>query len=153
PFLVMSLVLLGSSTYATVRRDGWWVNKLVTVVASGIAFLAISQVDPLMLKRLICIMSFSAGGGIPVPPSAQMTWSGWANPYLPGWRGVLTDGVTDGGRVKLGLWYVGEDRNTPYDGSTETPNPHNERTRIHVPVLTADVRFSDRLGLQAAVTI
>jgi hypothetical protein len=38
PFLVTSLVLLGSSTYATVRRDGWWVNKLVTLVAGGIAF-------------------------------------------------------------------------------------------------------------------
>jgi hypothetical protein len=61
--------------------------------------------------------------------------------------------VTDGGRLKLGVWYVSEDRNTPYDGSTETPNPHNERTRIHVPVLTVDARFTDQFGIQAAITI
>jgi len=64
----------------------------------------------------------------------------------------LTEGVTDG-RFKVGAWYVSEDRSTPYDGSTETENPHNERTRIRVPLLTVDARFSDQVGIQAAVTI
>jgi hypothetical protein len=61
--------------------------------------------------------------------------------------------VTDGGRFKLGAWYVSEDRDTPYDGSTETPNLHDERTRIHVPLVTFDKRFTDQLGVQVAVTI
>ena len=64
----------------------------------------------------------------------------------------MTEGVTDG-RFKVGAWYVSEDRNTPYDGSTKTENPHNERTRIRVPLLTVDARFSDQVGIQAAVTI
>ena len=57
------------------------------------------------------------------------------------------------GRVKVGAWYVSEDRSTPYDGSTETQNPHDERTRIRVPLLTLDVRLTDQLGVQAALTI
>jgi hypothetical protein len=60
--------------------------------------------------------------------------------------------VTDG-RFKVGAWFVSEDRDIPYDGSTKTDNPHNERTRIRVPVATFDARFTDQLGVQAAVTI
>jgi hypothetical protein len=48
---------------------------------------------------------------------------------------------------------VSEDRKTPYDGSTETDNPHNERTQIRVPLVTADVRLTGRVGVQAAVTL
>ena len=44
---------------------------------------------------------------------------------------MLTDGVTSG-RVQAGVWLLAENRDTPYDGSTETANPLRERTTIHV---------------------
>jgi hypothetical protein len=64
----------------------------------------------------------------------------------------LTEGVTDS-RFKLGAWFVAEDRNTVYDGSSEVDNPHNERTQIRVPLMTLDVRFSQQFGIQGAVTL
>ena len=74
------------------------------------------------------------------------------DPYLPGWRGVLTDGVTMG-RFKVCAWLVGEDRDTAFDGSTEVDNPLRERTRILLPLATFDVRLTDRVGMQVAATI
>lgn len=65
---------------------------------------------------------------------------------------MLTEGVT-GGRFKVGAWFVGEDRDTAFDGSTEVDNPHRERTRILVPLLTFDVRVTDRIGVQVAATV
>jgi hypothetical protein len=64
----------------------------------------------------------------------------------------LTEGVT-GSRFKLGAWLVAEDRDDAYDGSTQVENPHRERTRIRVPLLTIDLRITDRFGVQAAATI
>jgi hypothetical protein len=64
----------------------------------------------------------------------------------------LTDGVTDG-RIKLGAWLVAEDRDRAFDGSSEVENLMQERTRIMVPLLTLDVRLSERLGIQAAASV
>ena len=58
-----------------------------------------------------------------------------------------------GSRVKLGAWLVAEDRNDAYDGSSEVDNPMQERTHIRVPLITLDVRLTDRFGVQAAATI
>jgi len=60
---------------------------------------------------------------------------------------VLTDGLTRS-RVQFSGWLVAEDRNTPYDGSAQTPNPLQERTRVRVYLLTADVRFTKMFGVQ-----
>jgi hypothetical protein len=48
---------------------------------------------------------------------------------------------------------VAEDRDTAYDGSSETDNPLQEHTTIRVPLLTVDVRFTEQFGIQAATTI
>ena len=64
----------------------------------------------------------------------------------------MTDGVV-GSRVKLGAWLVAEDRDAAYDGSTEVENPLRERTQIRVPLLTVDVRLTERFGVQAAATV
>jgi hypothetical protein len=64
----------------------------------------------------------------------------------------LTEGVTSE-RFKVGAWLVAEDRDTAFDGSAKVENPREERTRIRVPLVTVDVRFTDRFGLQAAATI
>jgi hypothetical protein len=64
----------------------------------------------------------------------------------------LTEGVTNG-RFKMGAWLVGEDRDTAFDGSRKVENLHRERTRILVPLLTADMRLSKRLGVQVAATV
>jgi hypothetical protein len=65
---------------------------------------------------------------------------------------VLTEGVT-GSRFKLGAWLVTEDRDTAFAGSREVENPHRERTRIRVPLVTFDMRLSERFGVQAAATV
>ena len=65
---------------------------------------------------------------------------------------MLTDGVTTG-RVLAGVWLLAENRETPYDGSTETPNPLRERTTIRVLLLTGDIRLTKSLGLQLSATI
>ena len=65
---------------------------------------------------------------------------------------MLTDGVTTG-RVQAGVWLLAENRETPYDGSTETPNPLRERTTIRVLLLTGDIRLTKSLGLQLSATI
>ncbi|HVL67640.1 MAG TPA: hypothetical protein VM364_10290 [Vicinamibacterales bacterium] len=60
--------------------------------------------------------------------------------------------MTDG-RFKLGAWLVAEDRNRAFDGSTEVENPLRERTRILVPLVTADLRVTPRFGLQFAASL
>jgi hypothetical protein len=65
---------------------------------------------------------------------------------------VITDGLTQG-RVQLSGWFLGEDRDTPYDGGGETPNPLSERTRVRVWLLTADVRLRASSGLQVTTTV
>jgi hypothetical protein len=53
----------------------------------------------------------------------------------------------------VGGWFVGEDRDTAFDGSTEVDNPFQERTRILLPLATFDVRLTERVGFQLAATI
>ena len=65
---------------------------------------------------------------------------------------MLTEGVT-GSRFKLGAWLVAEDRGAAFDGSREVENPHRERTQIVVPLVTFDMRLTERFGVQAAATI
>lgn len=64
----------------------------------------------------------------------------------------MTEGVT-GSRVKLGAWLIAEDRDRAFDGSEEVDNPMRERTQIVVPLLTLDVRVTDRFGIQAAASV
>ena len=64
----------------------------------------------------------------------------------------MTEGVT-ATRFKAGVWFVGEDRDTAFDGSSEVDNPLRERTRILLPLATFDVRLTDRIGVQVAATI
>jgi hypothetical protein len=59
----------------------------------------------------------------------------------------------DTSRVRLGAWIVTEDRDRAYDGSSEVDNPLRERTRIAVPLLTLDVRATERFGIQAAASV
>lgn len=58
-----------------------------------------------------------------------------------------------GRRVKLGAWFVAEDRDRAFNGSDEAANPLQEKTSIRVPVLSIDVRLTERFGVQAAATI
>jgi hypothetical protein len=64
---------------------------------------------------------------------------------------VLTDGLAQK-RVQVSGWFVGEERDTPYDGSAKTPNPLQERTRIRVWLLTVDVRLARMFGVQITST-
>ena len=57
------------------------------------------------------------------------------------------------GRVMVSTWFMGEDRDTPYDGSSETPNPLQEKTRIRVLMISTDVRLSRSLGIQFTATV
>ncbi len=64
----------------------------------------------------------------------------------------MTDGVS-GSRFRVGGWLVAEDRDRAYDGASEVDNPMQERTRISVPLLTVDVRVTQRFGVQAAASV
>ena len=57
------------------------------------------------------------------------------------------------GRVKVGAWVVVERRADAFNGSQEAPNPLQEKTSITVPLLTFDVKVTDRFGFQAGTTI
>lgn len=65
---------------------------------------------------------------------------------------MLTEGLSTN-RMLVGGWLIAEDRDTPYDGSRETPNPLRERTTIRVWLLTADVRLTTKAGVQVSVAI
>ena len=56
-------------------------------------------------------------------------------------------------RLLIGGWLVAENRDTPFDGSTETANPLRERTQIRVWLITADVRLATRTGAQVTVSL
>jgi hypothetical protein len=64
----------------------------------------------------------------------------------------LTEGVA-GSRFRVGAWLVTEDRDRAYDGASEVDNPMQERTQITVPLLTLDMRLTERFGIQAAASI
>jgi hypothetical protein len=53
----------------------------------------------------------------------------------------------------VGAWLVTEDRDRAYDGSSEVDNPMRERTQITVPLLTVDIRLTERFGIQAAASV
>ena len=58
-----------------------------------------------------------------------------------------------GSRIRVGAWLVAEDRDRAFDGSAEVDNPLRERTQILVPLLTADIRLTDRVGVQVAASV
>ena len=64
----------------------------------------------------------------------------------------MTEGVA-GSRFRVGAWLVTEDRDRAYDGSFEVDNPMRERTQITVPLLTLDIRLTERFGIQAAASV
>ena len=64
----------------------------------------------------------------------------------------MTEGVA-GSRFRVGAWLVTEDRDRAYDGSSEVDNPMRERTEITVPLLTLDIRLTERFGIQAAASV
>lgn len=64
----------------------------------------------------------------------------------------MTEGVS-GSRVKVGAWLVAEDRDRAFDGGSEVGNPLQERTQITVPLLSLDVRLTERLGIQTALSV
>ena len=64
----------------------------------------------------------------------------------------MTEGVA-GSRFRVGAWLVTEDRDRAYDGSSEVDNPMRERTQITVPLLTVDIRLTERFGIQAAASV
>ena len=65
---------------------------------------------------------------------------------------MLTDGL-EGKRLQISGWLLGEDRDTPYDGSSETLNPLQERTKIRVWLVTGDVRIGAMWGFQVTAAI
>jgi hypothetical protein len=65
---------------------------------------------------------------------------------------VLTDGLATG-RLQLSGWFLGENRDTPYDGSDQTPNPLQERTKVRVWLLTGDARLTKSFGVQVTATV
>ena len=65
---------------------------------------------------------------------------------------MLTDGLVQK-RLQISGWLLGEDRETPYDGSSETLNPLQERTEIRVWLVTGDVRIGEMWGVQITAAI
>jgi hypothetical protein len=65
---------------------------------------------------------------------------------------VLTDGLSDK-RLQISGWFLGEDRDTPYEGSDETSNSLQERTKIRVWLVTGDVRIGNMWGVQVTAAI
>jgi hypothetical protein len=65
---------------------------------------------------------------------------------------VLTDGLAQK-RLQISGWLLGEDRDTPYDGAGETPNPLQERTKIRVWLVTGDIRIGVMWGVQVTAAI
>ncbi len=57
-----------------------------------------------------------------------------------------------GSRFKVGFWWLGEDRDRAFDGSSTAENALQERTRIRLPLLTVDLRLTPQTGIQAAVS-
>lgn len=55
--------------------------------------------------------------------------------------------------MRVGAWLVAEDRDRAFDGSARVDNLLRERTRITVPLLSLDVRLTERLGVQAALSV
>ena len=65
---------------------------------------------------------------------------------------MLTEGLSTN-RLLIGGWLIAEDRDTPYDGSSETANPLQERTRVRVWLITSDVRITAKSGIQITAAI
>lgn len=65
---------------------------------------------------------------------------------------MLTDGLTQG-RLQISGWLVAEDRKTPFNGSEKTDNPLQEKTRVRVYLLTADLRVTKMFGVQVTMAV
>ena len=55
--------------------------------------------------------------------------------------------------MKVGAWIVVERRSDAFDGAEKVANPLQEKTSITVPLLTVDVKVTDKFGFQAASTV
>ena len=64
----------------------------------------------------------------------------------------MSDGSMPG-RFRLGTWVINERRNVVYDGSNRESNPLDEQTAITVPLLSVDVRLTQRVGLQLSTAV
>lgn len=51
------------------------------------------------------------------------------------------------------MWVITERRDAAFEGSSEVDNPLQERTSIAVLLVAADLRLTDRFGVQAAVSV
>ena len=66
------------------------------------------------------------------------------DPFLPGGRGILSDGPMIG-RLRVSTFVFNETRETVYDGSRREDNPLDERTSITVPIVMVDYRLATRV--------
>ncbi len=56
-------------------------------------------------------------------------------------------------RFRVATWVVNEQRNVVYNGGTREGNPLDEQTAITVPLLSIDVRLTQRIGLQVSTAV
>jgi hypothetical protein len=56
-------------------------------------------------------------------------------------------------RFRVATWVVNEQRNVVYNGSAREGNPLDEQTAITVPLVSADVRLTQRIGLQVSTAV
>lgn len=55
--------------------------------------------------------------------------------------------------MKVGAWVVVERRADAFDGSSKVANALQEKTSITVPLMTFDIKVTDRFGFQAGATV
>jgi hypothetical protein len=56
-------------------------------------------------------------------------------------------------RFRVATWVVNERRNVVYNGSAREGNPLDEQTAITVPLVSIDVRLTQRIGLQVSTAV
>jgi hypothetical protein len=56
-------------------------------------------------------------------------------------------------RFRVSTWVVNERRHVVYAGSTREDNPLDEQTAITVPLVSVDVRLTQRVGLQVSTAV
>ena len=107
----------------------------------------------MVLRRLLSTaLPFVASLLLLATSASGQTCAGCANPFLPGGRGIMSDGSMPT-RFRVSTWVTSERRTTVYDGSERQSNPLNEQTSIDVPLVSIDARVTPRLGLQFSSAI
>lgn len=56
-------------------------------------------------------------------------------------------------RFRVATWVITESRDQVYNGSTRETNPLNERTAITVPLISVDMRVTQRFGVQLQTAV